>query len=548
MKVKTLFISFLFYVVCVCYLFAQEHVSHYFDLESEFILDESSCAYQTDGLIGCISGDELFFSSRLAPKEGKGYVLTVDVLNLQTHDFRKLIVRLPAIKQQIWFSKKIWIYSLQVCGDRLLVASDYHLLVYDLKSEPELKLLDSWEFPNSYYGFCNGKKFYGMSMVNDYGFVLRKQSGRQLDSIAAFPMVAPFLLQYGPNGYIKQLNGKLYFLDSPSKGIRVFDLSGNLLQKIEMEIPNWNPIPDSYIAEIMKMPYSGDRAMHVYYTSKDYSIPMEIFPLNDKDLLIAYYQREEGFPPLHFWLVRNDSSGTRKQIPLEMQFENDHTIAADEFPLLFVGLELRLSVTGENQVVQLVKAGKADYVGKTWKEYSEADNATLATQRPDVKVRVMRLRPDYPVVPKDSLPLLDFEGHPFVWDSIPSQRAIMFLNRQPQCHACAEQLAVFANTLGLKDCSLYVIDSYADSYMKRYECIDIAKQRFKVPFNSLFLTSKDSERLSQLLKTPSFPLVLLWERGSSNVRVVSGLDLFPDNLMDPNVRKEASEYLRKFAH
>lgn len=548
MKLKVLLLFSLFFLLTSSGLFSQEHISHYFDMEEEFVLPPNSCAYLPGKLIGCVSDGKLFFCRNEAVKNaGKAFVLSVEVVDLQTHGWQEIHIQLPPLKKHDFLMNRLWISSLQIFGNRMIVVTDFNLLVYELTPRAELKLLNSWDFPDADYGFYVGKKYYGMSQVNDYGFVMRTPVGSRLDSVVSFPMSAPFLLQYGPNGFLKQFGENLYFVDPPSKVLRILDLSGKVLRQVDLDIPDWNPLPDSYIREIKSMPYGGDRALRVFSTSTQYSFPLEVAPLNEKDILIAYHHGSpDGFKIL-FLLLRLDSTEAGRQLLLTTEFAQDHSIDETEFPFYFSGRVLRLSTVAENTVLQLVKTSNVRYEGKSWEEYSQAENEILEVQRPDVVVRVMRLRPSYPELRKDSLPLIEFAGQAFEWDSIPMPRAMFLLNRPPQCHACEEQLAAFANTLGLKGCMLYVVDSYADSFMRRRECMEVAAQRLNVPFKSLFLSGADSARLPLLFKNSSFPMVLLWERGSSQLRVVSDLNLFPDSLMETGLRQETQEYLRLFA-
>lgn len=527
---------------------AQEHISHSLDLEQEFSLPSELSLHHIGKIIGCMDADRLYFCNAEVVREAKkGYELTLEVVDLESQEVRSVVLQLPPLKRL--FSSRYWIYAINVKGDRVLLTTDSQLFEFVLRSEGRAKLVRTVNFPNADYAFAQNGAVYGVSQVNDYGFVLRSLRNDKLDSIAEFPLPVPFILQFGPNGFLKQMDTSLFFVAAPHLSMQRFDLQGRKCGEITLNIAQWNEMPADYIESVSGMQYGGDRAMHIYKTSTPYSFPLELFPLNDTTFLLTYHQYNQErneFDVRLLWVKTNADWTLSEYKEVVTKFEAEHRIQKEEFPFLYVNRSLACMIASHGRIVQLVKTADSPYVGKTQQEYAAAQEQYFKKNDPILKVRVFRPKNGLPQLKCSDIVLSHYDGSPFAWDSIPTRYSVFCVNNPPQCHACEAELLRNINTLPFEKSSLYIVDGGVDGFLGKKECVSKNKLALKVPFHTLFVPKDEAEQLSHLFPETNFPLLLLYDKTLSTLTILAGRDLFPDNPLELGLKNEAMELLRRY--
>lgn len=532
------------------FLSAQEHISHYLELEKEIVLPENSCVSSLGKIIGCMDGGRLYLcNAEVLKQHKKGFMLEVEAWDLADGSLEKIELPFPPLKTGVFGGSKYWLYAIAVHDGKIAVSTHSQLFVFDIRERGASRLEHSLSFPDADFSFFDGSRLYAVSQVNDNGFLLSALNGSRLDSIAAFPLSAPFLLQFGPNGFLKPHGKRLCFLDAPDAVLRQFDLQGRQQEEDYLDIPNWNAMPTDYIQSVQSMPYNGERAMHIFNTSTQYSFPLEVFPFNDTTFLIAYHQYDsvkKQFQIPFVFTKTTKNGGLKSAETVTTEFDDNHQLEPDEFPVLYANRALKFSTVGENRLIQVVKTSDIPYARQTWKHYNDQQEAFFATHEPISKIRVMRLKVPDVNVAIDSIKLTDSRGTNFLLDSVPGYRAIFVVNNPPQCHACEESVYDFVNSLDMGDCSMYVVERKVSGALARREVIQMEQSRLQVPFATLFVPADTDGDFSNAMGNQSYPLILLWEKGWESMKVISGNRLFPENPWETNLRPEAQMKIRQF--
>ncbi len=530
---------------------AQEHVSHRFRLVAEMTLSSSSCAYQPGRILGCVDGPRLYLCrSEVEHQRGRGCLLEVEEWNLLSETCRTIQVPLPEPKRNLLGVRKYWLSALAVADGSLALATHDRLFLFEIRKDATCRLSQALAFPDADFPFWDDGKAYAVAQVNDDGFLLSACTDKRLDSVARFPLPAPFLLQFAPNTLLKPLGGNVYLLPTPEPVLQRYDLHGNPTGELRLHIPRWNPMPADYRQTVSAMPYGGDRALHIFNSCTPYSFPLEVFPMNDTTFLLSCHQYDSARARRDIFLYRVQTDRAWSAAvcePLAKQFAADHRMATEEYPFCYADRALRLMTGGRDMLVQVVKSSDEPYVGRTETEYAAAQETFFAQSPPQLKVRALRPAESAPQVDADQLALTDFSGGPFAMDSIPTRRALFIVNRPPQCHACEEGLIDFANTLDLGDCSLYVVESRAVNALARRESLEKLHSRLQLPFTPLFPMPAEEGELMAVIGDCEYPVILLWDRQWKTLTRWSGAALYPDNPWEAPPNGQARDFIRSFA-
>lgn len=527
---------------------AQEHISHFFDCEQEFALPAESSLHHTGKVIGCIDGDLLYLcNAEVLHSRKQGCELLVEVFDLLSSETRTVLLPLPEKKGL--GNQRYWIYAIDVVGNRVLLTTHSQLLEFVIRQDGTGKLVQVADFPDADFVMPQKECVYAVSQVNDYGFVLRKLNKGRLDSIAGFPLPAPFMLQFGPNGFLKAIDTTVFFVAAPSPIIQRFDLRGKKTGEVRLEVEDWNEMPEDYIRSVSEMPYCGDRAIHVFKTSTEYSFPLELFPMNDTTFLLSYHQYKpelNKFEIRFLWVKMNAHWEVLEQKELHSKFAADHRIQVGEFPFLYADRTLVRMLTSHERIVQIVKTSEATFEGKTQQEYDLEQEKFFENNAPILKARVFHIKNNLPRVQCSDICFCNYDGSPFPLDSIPSQYAVVLFNNPPQCHACEDELRQYLNTLPFKKSSLYVVDAKVNDFLGKKECLEKNRTSLHVPCKSLFVPRAATDALLQQLSEFQFPLLLLYDKDADTLMVLSGKNLFPEDPWRAGLQEDAIGLLRRF--
>lgn len=379
--------------------FGQIHLSHFFDLENEFQLE--GVDVYNKRWVGCLCGNTLSFCPNQVSRDKKdGYVLKLHRVNVNSGKQEIVSILLPDKKKAAIWDQKYWIYDVFEDSLGLLITTQNKIFEYEKTILGEFIYRTAIETEEADYSFRSNHELFGISQINDYGFLVKKlhEQRNRLDSLTSFRIPAGFLLQYGPNGYLRHCDNFFFFLPSPEPCLELYGLSGMRIAKVDLNFANWQTMPDDYVSEIKSLPYGTDRALHVFNTSATYSFPLEVIPYtSDKFLLVSHQydvERETPFLAQHLITIRNND--IQNCIPVCTTLPADETIDEGEFPMYYNNPALCLSVGNGGRCVQLVREADVDYRGLTGKSFKEKSEAYLQENEPRLKVRVMKLKTQNP--------------------------------------------------------------------------------------------------------------------------------------------------------
>lgn len=529
---------------------AQEHFPDHFELESEITLPESSCVAQTGKIIGCIEDNALYLCNvEVVGQRKRSSVVTVERWDLATMTATTHNLALPAPKGISQWQNHHWLYAISVSGQRLLLTTSGQLYEYELSHSGTAKLLRTYEFPDADFGYYDSKGLKAVAQVNDVGFRLLQAKDGKLSPIADLPLPAAFLLQFRPNGLLKPCGDKLFFIPTPLPQLLKLDANGQTITETAWEPPGWKSLPDDYTQEVQAMPYSGARAMHIFQTSTPYSFPLELFVLDDSTFLITYHQYDSASATLTtpFLLLNTDRQGRLvRSTPLRAQYEQEHPLSENEHPFYYAHRALALMVGGNRCIVQVVKSSPEPYIGRTESEYEEAQQRFFADHPPVMKLRVLRMKPDHAQVSCHELPLIDAQGKPVHWDSLPQRHSLVVVNSSPQCHACEESIYTSMNEMNVPEGVLYIAERQCPDQLCRRERLQQIRRQLTVPFSPLYVRPTDEKKLAQLLGQRHYPLVLLIDKERGTATILSDNQLLPDNPTQTSLRPEAHREIYHF--
>lgn len=536
-------------------MMAQPHLSQVFELEDEWTLIANNDVFQPQGMVGCVEGDILYCCHRRGfQNKENGFRATVCAINLSTGEATDYALLLPEKKVNATTARRYWIRGVNVTGNKLFLSVQNAILVYQRGKGNRYDFIKRIpaDLPD-----CLSLKHGQLAAVErvpeEGRFILKQQAGHgvALDSVIGLQLPAPFMLQYEPNGFVRQAEDALYFLASPELRIEKYSSDGELLSVIRPQLPAWRAIPDELIRKISAMPYGSDRAMYTFFQTKEYSFPLAVHPLNDSILMLSYHQydtlekKEQVLTALVYYSERGDVLRTE---PYSHFFAEDSVIGEGMFPLYYAQRELCLMVTDGDLLVQVVREAPVEWRGRTGWAYTDSVDRYFADGLPAFRVRVAKLRTGAaerrcPIV---DLGMRTYEGRTVTGNELPSSKVIFIVNNPPQCHNCEENLFSFVSTFDTAVCKVCVVFNNADGYMAKRDQIESVRKHLRVPFTSLFVPSEGKEEFLKMLNVRSFPMVLLKEADETEVMVVPNESIFVEELTTSNIQVSFVRKIMRF--
>ena len=468
-------------------------------------------------------------------------------LATMTATTHKLI--LPSRKGAPQWQNRYWLYSITVCGQRLLLTTSGHIYEYELSHSGTAKLLNNYELPDADFGYYDSEGMKAIAQVNDFGFKLLHTEDGDLSPITDLPLPAPFLLQFRPNRLLQPGHDRLFLIPTPLPILKTLDPQGENTVEIPLPITDWTDMPESYINKIASMPYSGDRAMHIFHSSTPYSFPLELFVLNDSTFLISYHQYDSTTATLttpFLLLLTNRQGQVKRSALLRAGYAKEHLLAENEYPFYYANRALSLMLAGNQRIVQVVKTSDEPYVSRTLEDYEESQQRFFADHPPIMKIRVLRMKQEMPHIPCKELPLVDGKGEAFCWDSLPNRRAVVVVNNSPQCHACEEGVLAYLNGLSVPEGSLYIVERKCNDQLCRRERLQQIRRHLTVPFTPLYVKTNKEEQINQMIGERHYPIVLLIDKATGEATILSDNQIFPDHPGQTDIRPEARQEIIRY--
>ncbi|MBO4646100.1 MAG: hypothetical protein J5642_06250 [Bacteroidales bacterium] len=540
-----------------CKLSAQKYLSDYFEVEQEMVLSGQPEECTNGRVIACIDGNQFYFSGnsvKKTKKEGSAYIIYC--MDIARGSLSHFTITLPPNSNAKAFDNKYWFYNLFVQEHRLLLTTQFSVFEFDITNKQNTKLIGEYKTTDGDFDFIAKGQVYGVTQHNDIGFMLRaKNDNNVMEELKAFPLEAPFLLQFGPNALITNQKEELYMLNTPEPELGKYDLSGNLLASLTLNVPEWKQMDEKYIMEMSDLPYGVDRAIEISNTCSNYFFPMMVMPVDENHFIITYHQGKDS---LHSREIRtmlvcpNNDWSQSEQICLSTPYPKDHVIRDGDVPILITGISVRKTVCGEKRIVQIIRSSDkspAHFTGRPFSEFTDYENTYYQKNKPKTLIRVLKLKDgasSSSVGQPKGLRFSDSEGKLFFPDQIPSDKAVFIINNQPQCHSCEEEMLSFFNTLKLHKNKLYIVEHDFQNPLLRQERMTTLKQKLHQPFGTLYLTGTEWDEFLKTLSYKAFPMLILYDKKTGDTQYLSGPDLYPDDLSVTSLRPETEKYIREF--
>ena len=543
--------------VAICQTMAQPHLSNVFELEGEWIVDHDNRVFQPQGMVGCVEDGILFCCHRRGfQSKESNFHATVCAINLSTGQEIDYFVPFPEKKASPSASHKYWIRNILTEGNKLFMATQNSVLLYKKGKGNRYEFVGRLPMDLPDCLFIKNGKLAAVERVPEEGrFILKQQGehGNTLDSAMALQLPGPFMLQYEPNGFVKQSGKALYFLASPELRVEKYSTNGELLSVICPELPYWRAIPDEMVRRISDMPYGSDRAMYTFFHTKEYSFPLAVHPLGDSLLMLSYHQYDtlEKKEEVLTALVRYGKKGDILRMePYSHFFEEDSVIGEKMFPLYFAQRELCLQVVDDERIVQVVREAPIEWRGKTGHGYNDSVEQYFANGTPEFRVRVAKLRTgaaERRISIRD-LGLRTYNGCPVTDTELLSPKVIFIVNNPPQCHNCEESICSFVSTLDTGACKVCVVFNNADGYMSKRDQMESIRKHLTVPFMPLFIPTESKESVLKLLNAGVFPVILMKEASEREAILIPNELIFSENLTTSEIRQTFVNKIRQFLY
>ena len=514
---------------------AQPHLSEAFALEEEWSLDADNSIFQTQGMLGYVKENVLYCCHRRGfQNKESDFMATLCAIDLFTGQMTNYDVPLPEKKANATAARRYWICGVRVMGTRLFLSVQSGVLVYQKGKNNKYDFVRRipTDLPDGLF-VANGKLAVVERVPEEGRFVLKlqKEHVSDFDSVKGLQLPAPFMLQYEPNGFVKQTENALYFVASPELRVEKYSLDGKLLAVIRPQIPGWQPMPDELVRKISEMPYGSDRAMYTFFHTKEYSFPLEVHPLNDSILMLSYHHydsSEKKEKVLTALVCYGEEGQVVHVVPYSHYFTEDSVIGKEMFPLYYAQREMCLQVDDGERVVQIVREAPIEWRGKTGRAYADSVERYFASGMPEYRVRVAKLRTDGAERRGDirDLELRTYEGKAFTGWETSLSRTIFIVNSPPQCHCCEESLLSFASTIDTAVCKICVVFNNADSYLAKRDQMENVRKRLTIPFTPLFVPTENKDKFLKTTGVGEFPAVILQDVGSSEAIVLSGTEIY----------------------
>lgn len=374
------------------------HISNYFKLENQLTLTQYTEEESSKELVGY--GDEqyiYFCKKRAFQNKETNYDAIIYTVNYKNGLQSTLRLPFPEDKKSLGNARKYWIYGISAYKDTILLATQTSNLLYTYENGI-WKLANSISISNSDFSWLHQQHIYTISEDNSHGFKLWRAplNEKSMTEVCKFNLLAHFLLQYGPNGFIKpDQKGNLYFINAPEMALHKYNIDGELLASCPIELPEWAPMSSDYINKINAMPYSSDRAMYAYFQSAKFSFPLEVLPINDNTFLLSYhhYDTIQQKESLKMLFIKIDHKWEHSQYErCTSTFSLNEIIDEEAFPIYTYQPELCLSLSIPNGVAQISKETMIDCHGMTGEEYVRAKEQFLNTHKPIMTLNIIKLK------------------------------------------------------------------------------------------------------------------------------------------------------------
>jgi len=428
--------------------------------------------------------------------------------------------------------KRIWIWALAVSDSLLFIAVDEGVWVYHLTDENQ-------------YRFCKTIYMKDVSKLeltnndlhafveNDTGFDWVKVSllNFEITNMKSLVLHNHFFLQIAPVKVIAMGNNALYLLQQSAPAIEKYSLTGDLLAKYTLKIPNWRKIPEEVAIKLDSIEDVTERN-YAFSTLSifDYNM-IHLFYLFscERFLMIAIDKNvfTETFVTPFFVQIIGDSAIVE---PYSIKLNDNERFRENYFPFATAHTEGNVIFAQLNEyIIQINNSANVEWKNKTQKEFYSAVDLYHRDNEPIERIETYNFIKNY--ISADSIHFLDYDDHIFNLNDIKNDKAIFIISQYPQCSSCLKVIWSYFSKKSLHNTQLYNVAQNCPTYFMKKETIKEVNTFLKTEYTPLFIdTKKLNSATRRILAQQSNPIIVLYDKKLNHIEVISSLHIIGDEM------------------
>ena len=424
----------------------------------------------------------------------------------------------------------IWIWAIAATDSLLFIAVDEEIWTYQLTYSKQYEYLKSIVIEGVSRLETDGKNLHAF-VDDDEGFDWFKitLTNYEMKKIRKLTLTNRFFLQIAPVQVISIKNNALYLLQQNEPAIEKYSLTGNLLAKYRLKIPDWNCIPKEATQKL-------DSIKDI--TERNYAFPK--FSVFDYNFMFLFYvfpserffmmaldrnKSADGFAAPYFVQIIGDTTIIE---PFSVRLNENEKFGTKYFPFLTPRAEENIIYAHSNEfVIQINRRTNVAWNNKTHKEFQHDVNLYYRDNEPVEKIETYRFRKNY--IPVDSVQFLDYDDNIFHLKDIKTEKAIFIISQYPQCSACIKAIWHFFSKKQLPNIDLYCVVADSPTYLIKKENIKEVNTYLKTEYTPLFFnTKKLNPATKRLLTQNANPIIVLFDKKLQHIEAISANHIISD--------------------
>jgi hypothetical protein len=426
--------------------------------------------------------------------------------------------------------RQLWIWAIAVSNSLLFVAIDEEIWVYCNTSLNQYEYLKTISIAHvSDMEIVNNVLHVFVENNEGYDWLKVNLENNEIENVRKLVLHNHFFLQIAPAKMIAINNNTLYFLQRNEPAIEKYSLSGNLLSKYSLEMPNWRKIPNNLtrqldsIDDITERNYAfatfsifENNFVHLFYV-----FPCERFFIIaiDKNL------NNETYITPYFVQIIGDSTMVE---PYSVKLNENEKFRDAIFPFLTASAGGNVVFAqSQEYVIQINNNANVEWFNKTQKEFQHDVNLYFRDNDPNEKIETYHFKKN--MIPVDSIQFLNYDDNKFTLNDIKKDKAIIIISQYPQCATCIKMMWHYFSNKIMPNVELLNVAPDCPTYLSKKENIKEVNNYLKTEYTPLFInTKKLNPATKQILSQKANPIVLLFDKKLQHIEVISATNIMGD--------------------
>jgi len=442
---------------------------------------------------------------------------------------------------------QIWIWAMAASKSSIFIAVDDEIWVYHLVDSMKfeylrpisLKCVSKLEVVNNdLHAFVKNKSGFDWIKINLTSF--------EVNCVRTLTLTNPFFLQIEPVKMFAINNNALYLLQQNTPVIEKYSLTGELLIKYTLKIPNWRNIPEMITRKLDSIENLTERNYAFSkYSIFDYNFMHLFYPFScERFFMIALDRnnKEKTFITPYFVQIIGD---TTVVLPYSVKLNENEKFGNKYFPFLTARAEGNLIFAYWNEyITQINRSDTVSWLNKTQKEFQKEVNLYHRDHEPVEKIETYYfLKNDFPI---DSVQFLDYDDNLFSLYDVTKEKAIFIISQYPQCKACITSIWNYFSQTPFTNIDFYNVTPNCPTYLLKKENIREVKSFLKIEFTPLFIDTKQlTSAIKNILAQKANPVILLYNKKLQHIEIISSTHIIGDVM--GNISSSFIKTIKNFA-